>query len=1050
MFSVCRNFAASQISRSRLPAFLRGHGMTALLLGLVAIHRGEGADLARQFSQPPTSSRPWVWGHWLNGNVTKASITAQLEAIQRVGLGGVTMFDVAQPGIPAGPHGYFEASWQELFAHEIAEARRLGLEVMSANGAGYSGNGGPWITPELASQKVVESAIRVPGGRRFTGQLPLPPANGNFYRDVAVLAIQETDAQANHRIEGLDLKRLVWINYIKWTGTRSAALEAVAPPEVCIPPGNIVNLTGKMKPDGSLDWQVPGGDWTILRFGHTWTGQNTLPAPPGGLGPECDKLDKRGIQAHYSQVMKRMIELAGPEAGKTFHTLFVDSWEAGGQNWTEKMPEEFRRRRGYDIVPFLPVLTGRVIGDLQTSERFLYDLRQTVSELCTENFWAEMQRLCHQHGMKVAVEPYITTGNDLDAANCTDEPMGECWAIPNGPITDYRQTIKSAASAADLNGKLIVGVEAFTSTAEERWQSHPATLKALGDQMFCLGANRLQMHRFAMQRFPQLKPGMMMGGWGQQYDSTQTWWEWSQPWHDYLARCQFMLRQGPIVADVLRVVPEEPLYRFEHRPMPGYDYDACGPDLFKRIRLCDGKPGLPDGPRYELIQVEHTGTMTLARLKQLRALVADGANLLGEPPQATPGLEDGPAADKQLRALAAEIWGTKGETERRFGKGRVFRSLSPVDALARLGVQPDFAGPTNVTWIHRASQDGDVYFIASASEQPVEISGTFRIQGKSAELWNPETGAIRPLDTFPTADGRMRAQLPLGPNGSAFVVFRAESAGARPIAAIRRDGTTVFPTAPESAVIPDVEFTMRPGAERGALVHRPGDYTIQFADGGQQEFRQVRVPEPRPVTGPWRLTFPSDSGVRGPLTLGALTSWSQHSDDNVKHFSGTAVYRNTFELPSLKSRGVLDLGRVEVMASVKVNGQSLGILWKPPYRVDITEALKPGANTLEIAVVNLWVNRLIGDAALPDDAERDKNGRLTQWPDWVLAGQGSPAGRRSFVTFPLWKKDEPLKESGLLGPVVLHFPVAVSLEGARPAAQPAGQPRRTPTTAQNE
>ena len=464
-----------------------------------------------------------------------------------------------------------------------------------------------------------------------------------------MLAINETEAQANFKIEGLDLKRLIWTNYIKYTGTRSAPLDATAPSEVCISPANIVNLTGQMKADGTLDWAVPAGTWTILRFGHTWTGQNTLPSPPAGLGPECDKLDKRGIQTHFEHAMQTMINLAGPAAGKSFHTFFVDSWEAGGQNWTEKMPAEFQRRRGYDIIPFLPVMTGRVVGDLQTSERFLYDLRQTVSELCAENFWAEMQRLCHEHGMRLAVEPYITTGNDLDAANFTDEPMGECWQYPNGPITDYRQTIKAAASAADLNQQTIVGVEAFTSSALERWQSHPATLKTLGDEMFCLGANRLQFHRFAMQRFPQLAPGMMMGAWGLHYDCTQTWWEWSKPWHDYLARCQFLLRQGPVVADVLDVVPEEPLYRFEHKPIPGFDYDACGPDSFKRITVKDGKLTNPAGRKYELMTVEHTGAMTLARLRQIRELVFQGANLLGEPPQATPGLEGGVAGGCRIK-----------------------------------------------------------------------------------------------------------------------------------------------------------------------------------------------------------------------------------------------------------------------------------------------------------------------------------------------------------------------------------------------------------------
>jgi hypothetical protein len=954
-----------------LPASVSRLAGAALHLAMLSYGFCETAadPLARGFANPPDTARPWVWGHWLHGNVDKPSITRELEAMKRAGLGGVTMFDVAQPGIPAGPQAYMSSGWQEMFAWQIREAKRLGLEVMSQNGPGYSGNGGPWITPEFASQKIVETSTRIPGGKRFSGKLPQPMAAGGFYQDVAVLAINETDAQANFRIEDLDMKRLVWLNYIRWKGIRSAPLDAKVPRAVCIPREHIIDLTGKMKADGSLTWNAPAGSWTLLRFGHTWTGQKTLPATPEGEGPECDKLDKRGIRTHFDHIMKRMVDLAGPEAGRTFHSFFVDSWEAGGQNWTEKMPAEFKRRRGYDIIPLLPVLTGRVVGDLQTTERFLYDLRQTVSELVTENFWAEMQRLCHAQGMRLAVQPYITTGNDFDAANFTDEPMGEFWSHPFQP-NDYRTTIKAAVSSANLNGRLIVGAEAFTASETERWLSHPATLKALGDQAFCLGANRFQFHRFAMQRFPQLKPGMTMGKWGQHYDSTQTWWEWSKPWHDYLARCQFMLRQGPVVTDVLALAPEEPLWRFEHKPVPGHDYDVCGPDTFKRIVVRDGKAGIPGGPQYPLITVGHHGTMTLGRLKKLRDLVMAGACLLGEPPSATPGMEGQPQADADLKALADEIWGRAGETERRLGKGRVFRNIAPEEALKRLAVTPDFTAPENLTWIHRRAGDADLYFIASASDGPITASCTFRVTGKHAELWNPESGDILPLDASTATDGHTTATFPLGPRGSVFIVFRPGASTAVRTPAARPSG-------------PDVTH---------------------------------------PVAGPWTLSLPKDSGTPDSLRMENLTSWSTHPDPVVRHFSGTATYSTEFEIADLKYPTLLDLGRIEVMARVTLNGRDLGILWKPPYQIDVTQSLKQGRNTLEVSVVNLWVNRLIGDAALPEDAdkERDPKGQLVKWPQWVLDGKPSPTGRRSFVTFPLWKANETLQDSGLLGPVVLR------------------------------
>lgn len=953
-----------------ISAGIRRGVLSGLVMMASAACAASPLELEQGFTHPPDSARPWVWAHWLHGNVDEASITHQLEAIKRVGLGGVTMFDVAQPGIPAGPCKYLDAEWQKMFAFEIAEAKRIGLEVMTQNGPGYSGNGGPWITPELGSQKLVESSLRLKGGRKFSGKLPQPQANGGFYRDVAVLAVRESPAQAKLRIEDFDMKRLVWLNYIRWKGTRSAPLDASLPEEFCIPREHVLDLTSAMADDGSISWNAPEGEWTLFRFGHTWTGQKTLPATPEGEGPECDKLDKRGIRSHFDQVMKRMVELAGPEAGKTFHTFFLDSWEAGGQNWTERMPEEFKRRRGYDIIPYLPILAGRVIGDLQTTERFLYDLRQTVSELVVENFWAEIRRLCHSAGMRLAVQPYITTGNDMDAANFADEPMGEFWSHPFQP-NDYRLTIKAASSTANLNGHRIVGVEAFTASETERWLSHPASLKALGDQMFCLGGNRFQIHRFAMQKFPQLKPGMTMGKWGQHYDSTQTWWEWTKPWHDYLARCQFMLRQGPVVTDVLALLPEEPLHRFDPKPISGYDFDACSPDTFRKIQMIDGKPGIPGGPIYSLITVDHLGTMTTGRLSKLRDLVKAGAVLLGEPPQVTPGLEGMPQADLELKELSREIWGDQGESDRRLGKGRVFRGIKPEHALARLGIQANFIGPKGISWIHRRSDGADIYFLASSSKQPVNATCEFRITGKQAQRWDPETGKTHPLSI--EASGNMsRATIPFTPEGSMFVVFLD-------------DGATVAASAP-------VE---------DSLTNRTGD-SLQ-------------------LDGPWKLDFPTDSGIPKSIELGKLTCWSKHPDPAVRHFSGTATYSRTFDLPQAKPPLVLDLGRVEVMARVRINGVDLGILWRNPYRIDISSAVKSGRNEIEIDVVNLWANRMIGDASLADDCpgDRDAKGILVKWPRWVLEGKSSPTGRQSFATFPLWNQMDPLQASGLLGPVTL-------------------------------
>jgi hypothetical protein len=651
-----------------------------------------------------------------------------------------------------------------------------------------------------------------------------------------------------------------------------------------------------------------------------------------------------------------------------------------------------------------------------------------------ENFWRELRRLCSENGMRLAAQTYITTGNDFDAANHIDEPMGEFWSHPFQP-NDYRSTVKLASSAANLNGRLLVGAEAFTADERERWLAHPATLKGLGDQAFCLGANRFQFHRFAMQRFPQAAPGMTMGKWGQHYDSTQTWWEWSKPWHDYLARCQYLLRLGPVVTDVLAVTPEEPLWRFEHEIIPGHDSDACGPDSFERVTMINGKPGIPGGPVYQLITVKHTGTMTVPRLRKLRDLVNDGAALSGEPPVSTPGLSPEDGSDHELRALAAELWGNKDESDRRVGKGRVFRNLKPQEALRRLGVSKDFSSPDPLSWIHRRAGETDIYFIANQSDMPVISACTFRIAGKRAERWDPETGTVSPIFAQPEGSDRCRLMLPVTARGSAFVVLRPDEPRPRtgvtsvlldkhPLKSVELNG---------GASVMPIEINPSPHGGLSARFHRSGVYQIQLSDGTLHETK-VTLPSVQAVDSPWTLRFPPSSGLKQPVHLKSLVAWNQHPDRQIRHFSGTAVYSNRFQLPAtLPEQILIDLGRVEVMARVRLNGRDLGILWRPPFIVDATTAATTGNNELEIEVVNLWPNRLIGDQFLREDADRDAKGVLTRWPEWLIEGRSSPTGRSSFVTFPLWsKKDKPVA-SGLIGPVSLRFPQTRPLSPRNPS-----------------
>jgi len=384
---------------------------------------GAGEALEKGFAAPPASARPWVYWFPLSGNLTREGITADLEAMQRVGVGGVLYMEVDQ-GAPKGPADFAGPLWRELFRHACSEANRLGLELNMNNDAGWCGSGGPWITPELSMQRVVWTETVVEGPRRFESGLAKPTGLLGFYRDIAALAVPAPAGRA--RIPGIQGKASFKAQHFPPQPARFPKL----PAESVIPRNRIVDLTARMRSDGTLKWDVPSGRWLILRFGHTTTGKTNHPAPASGRGLECDKLSAAAAEAHFNGLVRRLVEenrpLAGP--GKVFVSTHIDSWEVGSQNWTPLMREEFRNRRGYDLWPFLPVFTGRVVDSLEVSERFLWDLRQTVSDLVVENYAGHLRSLADRHGLRLSIEAYGAPTDDMAYAGRADEPMAEFWS----------------------------------------------------------------------------------------------------------------------------------------------------------------------------------------------------------------------------------------------------------------------------------------------------------------------------------------------------------------------------------------------------------------------------------------------------------------------------------------------------------------------------------------------------------------------------------------------------------------------------------------------
>jgi len=1064
----------------------------SLLLLLATASFGQSVrDVESGFARPPASAKPHTWWHWMNGNVTADGITKDLEAMAQAGLGGAQMFHVTDR-IPPGPVGYDLPAWHALVRHTIREADRVGLEICFHNCAGWSSSGGPWITPEQSMKTVVCSETRVAGGTAFDGVLPQPPSKHDYYVDIATLAIP---TPASERAGGPKAAwRLAdWQNKAGYArNNRPPVDDRPLPLGEAISLEAVIDLSDQMKPDGHLTWPAPAGDWTILRFGYTTTGKTNAPAPDEGRGLECDKLSRAGAEAHWRGIVDKVLADAGPLAGKTLNNVLIDSYEVGAQNWTQGFETNFRDRWGYDLGRFLPCLTGRVVGNVEVTERFLWDFRRLIAERFASEYFGHMAELCHQHGLALSVEPYGRPGNfdDYLVASTADIPMGEFWV--NRTDAWHWWSVKLAASNAHAMGKRVVGAETFTAGGKSAaWVNHPRSLKQLGDYFFAHGLNRMIFHDYAHHPTDD-RPGQTMGPHGFQMNRGNTWFAESTAWLTYLARCQYLLQEGRFVADLLyyggELSPNTLVRREEMVPTPpeGYDYDAVGTDLLMRLTVEDGLLALPSGMRYRVMVLPHDDTtMRPEVLRKLRELVLAGATIVGPRPTSSPSLRDYPACDDEVAGIADELWSDlDGTTQAQVsaGRGRVIWG-QPLERA--IGVPPDVAveGDAKLVWLHRRLDDADVYFVANQDERYVTADVTFRVTGRTPELWRPVDGSHAPAVWRAEGD-QTTVTLPLGPTESLFVIFRDGPGSA--VSAVTRDGQNALlpgggPTpklvivraiygvmnnpqqqvditkilqdkvqggaltfvanntlagdparqvrkavrviyeldgvretvnAPEGQTVTIGQSFGRgsPPAARlaasGLLVREPGQYEV-MAGGKPQTIAVEAVPEPQTLTGPWTVSFPPNLGAPAEATFAELTSWSESEEPGIRYFSGTGTYQLTFDVPAAMLADdhvlTLDLGEVEVMARVTLNGEDLGLLWTRPYAVDVTGKLKPSGNELAVAVTNLWPNRIIGDTRLPE-------------------GQ-----RIAKTTWEHYKGNEPLLPSGLLGPVRVVCEVKRSL-----------------------
>lgn len=803
--------------------------------------------------------------------------------------------------------------------------------------------------------------------------------------------------------------------------TPAAGQVAKADPETsggiaAITRSQVVELSGMMKANGELAWDAPPGEWTVLRIGYTTTGIKNHPASAGGHGLECDKLHPAGVEAAFAGMLDKLIADNKDQVGRSFTHAHIDSWEVGIQNWTEGLAETFKQMNGYDLAPFYPLLVaGHAVESSEASERFLWDLRRTLLAMMAENYLGRIQSLCHEKGLFFSSEAagrQTFLHNPVGLLVGSDLPMGEFWPHEGAPRVDG----KAAASVAHLYDKPLVGAEAFTGGgAFANWDVHPYRLKQIGDEAFCLGINHFVIHYCVHQAYEGFRPGFAMGPWGIHLDRMNTWWEQSKAWLEYLARCQHMLRQGQFVADVLYFPGEGAPHYLGKReslslPLPvGYDFDGCDRQtLLERITVKDGRLIAPSGMSYRYLMLSDDRTMTPELARRVRSLVEAGATVIGPKPIASPSLRDYPECDEEVRQIADALWDS----------GRVIWGKRFEEIAAEDGLAPDFgftsaSAEAKVHYIHRRLGDTDLYFVANGADEAADIVAEFRVSGRRPELWDPETGRITRPAVFEEIDGRVRLAMHLERLASVFVVFREPASETHVVGVAAMNA----PAAPDHSIV----LTQDPAGGVQAMAFAQGAFELSYSDGSRRTIKVASLPESVELSGPWQVRFPTGWNAPEQIELDKLISWTEHENFGIRHFSGTASYRTAFERPAVKSdeRVFLDLGDVQVIAEVALNGRELGTLWKPPFRVDITDALKPGENELVVRVTNLWTNRLVGDEQFPDDAQW-AGLYLQSWPDWFLARQPRPEPRRkAFTVVRHYDKMSPLLPSGLLGPVRL-------------------------------
>lgn len=777
---------------------------------------------------------------------------------------------------------------------------------------------------------------------------------------------------------------------------------------------SVIDLTGYMSFDGILNWKAPKGRWQIIRFGYTTTGVTNSPATSEGIGLEVDKMDTTALNLHFNSFSGKLLHSAGMYKGNTFKFILIDSWECEFQNWTKKFPEEFKNRRGYNIIPWIPVLCGEFVGNPQLSDAFLHDFRKTISDLIGQNYYKQFSDLCHRNQLELHAE--IIYGNRamyppldvLKSNKYVDLPMIEFWADPNSNgFPEYQPAIRPTAYfptyAALACKKQIIGSEAYTGYAD--YSDSPANLKPFGDAAYCSGINQLILHSYVHQPLDK-KPGATLSGFGSTFNRNNPWWEFAQGWMTYQARVQYVLQKGEPVVDVLFYVGDQfpQYYSFNNsiaNDLPfGFQANACHFDMLTEAKVVDGKLSFGGKQTFPILTIPELTIMDFITLKRIAELVKEGVVVLGPKPLEMISVSDIKTHNAEFNQLANSLWGNSGEN--RYGKGKVISGKSIGEVLKQLNIVPDFTtnstDPMEIMFIHKKLGDTDVYFVFNQQAKSLNRELIFRVAGKTPEIWNPENGSVTKPAVFSIVKNQTRIPVSFKPHESKIFVFK-NGAADQFITNVSLAGKQIFPQQQLSDTtfsIPQATYCKN---EFGFITNQSGNYSFTINDNRivKADLVQTKVMQIDNFKATIEF-FPISDEVIQPVEITKLKSLTEFDDPAIRYFAGKAKYTITFKTPdssiSENDSVVLDLGNIDATAEVHLNGKLLAYAWMPNTELVVSGLLKD-ENKLEITVADVCRNRFIGD--------------------WNQFGKI----KNIWSTSNALKKDLPLKPSGLMGPLKL-------------------------------